>query len=85
MGAPSDAPPVPDPPPEPPDDNSNYSGPPPATADVQQFKVSLWDNIAANNRCGQCHGTGGQVPTFARNDNINLAYGEANPLVMVTP
>ena len=69
------------PPPEPPDDNSNYSGPPPATADVQQFKVSLWDNIAANNRCGQCHGTGGQVPTFARNDNINLAYGEANPLV----
>ena len=34
---------------------SNYSGPPPATADVQAFKLALWDNLVPNNRCGSCH------------------------------
>src|SRR5688572_6077223 len=61
---------------------SNYNGPPPSTADVQQFKINLWDNIEANNRCGTCHSdAGGQTPMFARRDDINLAYSAANGVV----
>ena len=59
----------------------SYSGPPPATADVQSFKLNVWDNLKANNRCGQCHGAGGQVPLFVRADDINLAYAAANGIV----
>lgn len=58
-----------------------YSGPAPATADVQSFKINLWDNLKATNRCGQCHGTGGQAPPFVRQDDINLAYSAANGIV----
>ena len=58
---------------------STYSGPPPQTADVQAFKLSVWDNIQASNRCGGCHVPGGiGTGSFARNDDINLAYQEAN-------
>jgi hypothetical protein len=66
---------------------SNYNGPAPATADVQQFKINLWDNVQANNRCGTCHSdTGGQAPMFARRDDINLAYAAANGVVtLVSP
>lgn len=64
---------------------SNYNGPPPSTADVQSFKINLWDNVQANNRCGTCHSdTGGQAPMFARRDDINLAYSAANSVVMLT-
>jgi hypothetical protein len=60
----------------------NYNGPAPATADVQSFKLNLWDNIHAENRCGTCHSeTGGQTPMFARGDDINLAYAAANMVV----
>ena len=63
---------------------SDYSGPPPATADVQSFKINLWDNIATNNRCGSCHSVeGGQAPLFARSDDVNLAYADANGVVML--
>jgi hypothetical protein len=63
---------------------SNYSGPAPATADVQAFKLNLWDNIQADNRCGTCHSeTGGQTPMFARHDDVNLAYAAANGVVML--
>jgi len=56
----------------------NYTGPAPATADVQAFKLNVWDNISPNNRCGSCHSVeGGQTPMFARSDDINLAYAEA--------
>ncbi|HLU04947.1 MAG TPA: LamG-like jellyroll fold domain-containing protein [Woeseiaceae bacterium] len=59
-----------------------YSGPPPATEDVQSFKLNLWDNIQASNRCGSCHSdSGGQPPLFARRDDINLAYEAANSVV----
>ncbi|MBV1878681.1 MAG: LamG domain-containing protein [Pseudomonadales bacterium] len=57
------------------------NGPPPETADVQRFRVNLWERVAPDDRCGQCHGAGGQSPTFARNDDINLAYEQANPVV----
>jgi hypothetical protein len=58
-----------------------YSGPPPATADVQAFMVNLWANVKATNRCGGCHVQGGQSPQFARTDDVNLAYQAANTVV----
>src|SRR5215470_15527944 len=59
----------------------NYTGPPPANADVQAFMVNLWVNISPSNRCGGCHHAGGQSPMFARSDDVNLAYQAALPLV----
>ena len=61
---------------------STYNGPAPATADIQSFKINLWDNIRSTNRCGACHSeTGGQTPEFARSDDVNLAYAAANGVV----
>ncbi len=58
---------------------STYNGPPPATADVQAFKLNVWDNLQGTNRCGSCHAQGGQGNGyFVRNDDINLAYEAAN-------
>ncbi len=63
---------------EQPDDGggTNYSGPPPATEDVQRFQTHFWNNVI--DKCGDCHNAGGQSPTFARVDDVNLAYAEAN-------
>jgi hypothetical protein len=63
---------------------ADYTGPPPATADVQAFKINVWDNLKANNRCGSCHNATGQSPKFARNDDVNLAYQDANPVANLT-
>ena len=60
------------------------SDPPSANADVQAFRINLWENIKANNRCGSCHNAGGQTPMFARNDDVNLAYQAANTVVNLT-
>ena len=57
---------------------AGYSGPPPASQDVQSFKLNVWDNLQANNRCGSCHGEVGQAPSYVRRDDINLAYQAAN-------
>ena len=58
---------------------STYNGPPPATAEVQSFKLNVWDNIQGTNRCGSCHAQGGQGGNpFVRNDDINLAFEAAN-------
>ena len=59
----------------------NYTGLPPATADVQAFKLNVWDNLVAQNRCGACHSTGGQSPAFVRADDINLAHAAAITIV----
>ena len=58
---------------------NDYNGPAPGNADVQAFRISFWQNVKANNRCGGCHNaaTPGQAPRFARNDDVNLAYPEA--------
>jgi hypothetical protein len=66
---------------------STYTGPAPATADVQSFKINLYDNIRSSNRCGACHSVeGGQAPMFARGDDVNLAYAEANGVVnLISP
>src|SRR5271156_2736943 len=60
-----------------------YTGPAAATADVQAFQVSFWSNVRAQNRCGQCHNSTSpaQMPNFARSDNVNLAYVQANTVV----
>ena len=60
---------------------ADYTGPASANADVQAFRINLWQNIKANNRCGGCHNAGGQTPMFARNDDVNLAYQAANTVV----
>src|ERR1700685_981729 len=62
---------------------ATYTGPAPATADVQAFEVNLWNNIRVQNRCGQCHNatSPAQMPNFARSDDVNLAYAQANTVV----
>jgi cytochrome c553 len=60
---------------------SSYTGPAAANADVQSFKINLWENIRTSDKCGGCHHEGGQSPMFARSDDVNLAYQAANPLV----
>jgi hypothetical protein len=62
---------------------SSYTGPAPATADVQAFAVNFWANVRVQNRCGQCHNatSPAQMPNFARSDDVNLAYAQANTVV----
>lgn len=63
-----------------PPSQSNYSGPPPQTDDVQSFKLNVWDNLSPDNRCGACHGSG-QAPEFVNLADVNVAYSEANTIV----
>lgn len=56
-------------------ERANYTGPVPANAAVQSFKINVWDNLVENG-CSTCHGTAGQTPTFARSDDINAAYND---------
>src|ERR1700676_1194834 len=62
---------------------SAYTGPPAATADVTAFQVNFWNNVRVQNRCGQCHNatSPAQMPNFARSDDVNLAYAQANTVV----
>jgi hypothetical protein len=61
-----------------------YTGPAPASADVEAFKVNLWQNIDIPSRCGGCHKAGGQSPEFARSDDVNQAYTAALTVVNLT-
>ena len=58
-----------------------YTGPAPQNQDVQAFMINLWMNIHTTDRCGSCHIQGVQSPSFARSDDINLAYQAANTVV----
>ena len=60
---------------------STYNGPGARTEDIQNFRVSLWEPLRAENRCGSCHGTAGQAPVFVRDDDVNLAYEATNPYI----
>src|ERR1700688_3279772 len=62
---------------------SSYTGPAPATADVQAFEFNFWNNVRVQNRCAQCHNatSPAQMPNFARSDDVNLAYAQANTVV----
>src|ERR1700683_2790795 len=65
-----------------------YTGPPAATADVTAFQINFWSNVRVQNRCGQCHNatSPAQMPNFARSDDVNLAYAQANTVVnLATP
>jgi hypothetical protein len=61
---------------------SNYSGPPPESDEVQAFSLSIWANVRPGGvaGCGSCHGASTQ-PLFARDDDVNLAYAAARPLL----
>ena len=62
-------------------DTTANQGPPAATEDVRAFEISVWNNLKADNRCGECHGNGGQSPNFADPTDVNVAYSYAVPLV----
>ena len=64
-----------------PDAGPSYSGPAPATADIQAFRINFWENVRGANRCGSCHNAGGQSPQFARSDDVNAAYQQASSVV----
>ncbi|GGQ26690.1 LamG domain-containing protein [Shewanella litoralis] len=61
-----------------------YTGPAAATADIQKYKTSLWDNISTQDKCGACHTEGNQAPYFASRNDVNDAYAATNPLVDLT-
>lgn len=61
--------------------SSSYTGPSAQTEDVRAFQVNVWEPLRDSNRCGACHVEGGQSPVFVRQDDVNLAYSVANPLV----
>ncbi len=65
----------------PPTSGPNYSGPPPANADIQAFRINFWENVRGTNRCGNCHNATGQSPQFARSDDVNAAYNQAGGVV----
>ena len=65
----------------PPNSGPSYSGPAPASDDVQAFRINFWENVRGDDRCGACHSAGGQAPTFARSDDVNAAYQQAAAIV----
>ncbi len=59
-----------------------YEGPPPASDEIQNFKVAFYDPLVDNNRCGECHTPGGTgTPAFVDQGNVNLAWQHANTVV----
>jgi Concanavalin A-like lectin/glucanases superfamily len=59
-----------------------YSGPVPASEEIQNFKRSFYDPLAGNDRCGECHTPGGSGTTsFVDQDNVNNAWQEARKVV----
>ncbi|MEZ5566537.1 MAG: LamG domain-containing protein [Gammaproteobacteria bacterium] len=59
-----------------------YAGPPPATDDIRNFMSAFWTNVRNGGvaKCSGCHGST-QTPMFAREDDVNLAWAEADQLV----
>lgn len=59
-----------------------YDGAPPASDEIQNFKVSFYDFTAGNDRCGECHTPGGSGKTaFADQTNVNEAWKAAKTVV----
>jgi len=59
-----------------------YAGPPPASAEIQSFKIAFYDALAADNRCGECHTPGRSgTPSFVDQSNVNQAWQHARGLV----
>ena len=61
---------------------ATYSGPPAQNEEILHFQNSLWVNVRNGGvaRCAGCHGAT-QDPTFARDDDVNLAWQAADPLI----
>ena len=61
---------------------STYTGPSAQTDDIRAFQVNVWEQLRVPTKCGACHNpTVGQDPMFVREDDVNIAYGAANPLI----
>lgn len=59
-----------------------YEGPPPASAEIQNFKIAFYDPLVDNNRCGECHTPGGTgTPAFVDQGNVNQAWQHARSVV----
>lgn len=59
-----------------------YSGPPPATAEIQSFKLAFYDPLVEDNRCGECHTPGKTgTPAFVDQNNVNQAWQHAMSVV----
>ena len=57
----------------------------PSTADVQAFKLNIWNNLWETGACVECHIAGVQSPAFAQLD-INAAYTAVQGVVdLVNP
>jgi hypothetical protein len=66
----------------PPPGTAPYAGPAARDSDVLRFQQEFWNNVKTSDRCGNCHNESvGQLPTFARNDDVNVAYEEALTVV----
>ncbi len=52
----------------------------PASADVQSFKLNVWNKLWEGGACVECHVGGQQAPEFAQRD-INTAYNLALSIV----
>lgn len=59
----------------------DYTGPVPATPEVQAFRVEFWQPALATAGCQGCHNAGGQSPSFLRTDDVNQAFQQANTVV----
>jgi hypothetical protein len=59
-----------------------YSGPAPASDDIQSFKLYFYDPLAGNDRCGQCHTPGESSSTsFVDQNDVNNAWQAVRELV----
>lgn len=51
---------------------------PPRDEDVSKFLTQFWNPVQNQGTCGDCHNEAtGQMPMFARFDDINMAYDDA--------
>jgi len=59
-----------------------YSGPAPASDEIQNFRVAFYDPLVGDNRCGECHTPGKTgTPAFVDQTNINDAWQAARTIV----
>lgn len=59
-----------------------YAGPAPASDEIQNFKISFYDPLVEDNRCGECHTPGKTgTPAFVDQSNVNQAWQAARSVV----
>lgn len=62
--------------------NFSYAGPPPASDEIQNFKIAFYDPLVEDNRCGECHTPGKTgTPAFVDQGNVNQAWQAARTVV----